>query len=92
MTILMRADVPGMTSEQFEVVFAPLIDQLKAFPGYINHASGPLPGSYQVVEVWESQEAHERWVREVIVPTMQRVGLTEPPAIQYLPLERFFTR
>lgn len=70
MTVLMRADVPGMNSEQFEVVFAPLIDQLKAFPGYIAHASGPVQGSYQVTEAWESQEAHERWVREVIVPTM----------------------
>lgn len=92
MTVLMRADVPGMNSEQFEVVFAPLIDQLKAFPGYIAHASGPVQGSYQVTEAWESQEAHERWVREVIVPTMQRAGLTDPPSIQYLPLDRFFTR
>lgn len=92
MSVLMRAEVPGMTSEQFEVVFAPLIDSLKAYPGYIAHASGPLPGSYQVIEVWESQEAHERWVREVIVPTMQRAGLTEPPSIEYQPLARFFTR
>jgi heme-degrading monooxygenase HmoA len=92
MTVLMRADVPGMTSAQFDVVFKPLIDQLKVAPGFITHASGPVGGNYQVTEVWESQEAHERWVREVIVPTMQRAGLTEPPAIQYLPLDRFFTR
>lgn len=44
-----------------------------------------------MTEVWQSQEAHERWVREVIVPTMQRAGLTEAPSIQYLPLDRFFT-
>lgn len=91
MTVLMRAEIPGMTEEQFQVVFAPVIDQLKAFPGFITHASGPSPGAYQVIEVWESQAAHERWVSEVIVPTMQRVGLTEPPSIQYLPLDRFFT-
>lgn len=92
MTVLMRAELPGITSEQFEVDFAPLIDQLKVYPGFILNASGPLPGSYQVNEVWESQVAHERWVREVIVPTMQRAGLTEPPSIQYLPLAHFFTR
>jgi heme-degrading monooxygenase HmoA len=92
MTVLMRADIHGMTSEQFDVVFKPLIDQLKLFPGFIANASGPVAGDYQVTEVWESQEAHERWVREVIVPTMQRAGLTEPPAIQYLPLDRFVTR
>lgn len=92
MSVLMRAEVPGMTVEQFEVFFAPLIDQIKVFPGFIDHASGPVPGGYQVNEVWESQEAHERWVREVIMPAMQRAGMTEPPAIQYQPLARFFTR
>jgi quinol monooxygenase YgiN len=91
MTILMRAEISGMAEEQFQVVFAPLIEQLKVYPGFIVHASGPLPGAYQVTEVWESQAAHERWAREVIVPTMQRAGLTEPPSIQYLPLARFFT-
>ncbi len=92
MAVLMRAEVPGITSEQFEDIFAPLIDQLKAFSGFTVHASGPVPGGYLVTEVWESQEAHERWVREVILPTMQRAGLTEPPSIQYLSLVRFFTR
>jgi hypothetical protein len=45
MTVLMRADVPGMTSAQFDVVFKPLIDQLKLFPGFITHASGPVGGT-----------------------------------------------
>lgn len=91
MTVLMRAEIPGMTEEQFQAVFVPVIDQIKAFPGFIANASGPLPGAYQVIEVWESQAAHERWVSEVIAPTMQRAGLTEPPSIQYQPLARFFT-
>jgi heme-degrading monooxygenase HmoA len=91
MTVLMRAEVPGMTADQFEVLFAPLIDQLKGFPGFIANASGPVPEGYQVTEVWESQETHERWVREVIMPAMERAGLTRPPSIQYAPLARFFT-
>ena len=92
MSVLMRADVPGMTEEQFQVMFAPLIEQLKTYPGFLDHSSGPFPGGYQVTEAWESQAAHERWVQEVIVPTMQRAGLTDPPAIQYLPLARYFAR
>jgi heme-degrading monooxygenase HmoA len=92
MTVLMRTEVPGMTADQFEVLFAPLVDQFKAFPGFIANASGPIPEGYQVTEVWESQEAHERWVREVIMPAMQRAGLTQSPSIQYVPLTHFFTR
>lgn len=91
MSVLMRAQVPGMNAEQFEVTFAPLLDQLKVYPGFITHASGPVTASYEVTEVWDSQAAHERWVREVIIPTMQRAGLTDPPSIQYTPLGRFFT-
>lgn len=91
MAILMSAELPGITSEQFEVVFAPVIDQLKVYPGFIANASGPVPKGYQVIEVWDSQGDHERWVREVIMPTMQRAGLTQPPSIQYVPLARFFT-
>ena len=92
MTVLMRADLPGITSEQFEALFAPIIAQLQTFPGFISNASGPVSGGYQVTEVWESQASHERWVREVIAPTMQRAGMTDPPSIQYLSLDRFFTR
>ncbi len=91
MAILMSAELAGITSEQFEVVFAPMIDQLKVYPGFIANASGPVPEGYQVTEVWEMQGDHERWVREVIMPTMQRAGLTQPPSIQYVPLARFFT-
>ena len=90
MAVLMRAEIPGVTEEQFQVLFVPVIDQLKAFPGFLINASGPVPGGYQVTEVWESQDAHERWLREVIVPTMQRAGMTDPPSIQYSPLARFF--
>ena len=92
MAVSMRAEVPGMTEEQFQVLFAPLIEQLKTYPGFLDHSSGLFPGGYQVTEVWESQAAHERWVQEVIAPAMQRAGLTDPPAIQYLPLARYFTR
>ncbi|MBF6590631.1 MAG: antibiotic biosynthesis monooxygenase [Ktedonobacterales bacterium] len=93
MAILMRQEAPGMTTDQFEASFAPLLEQLKSFPGFIANASGSTSGGYQVTEVWESQEAHERWVREVIMPTMRRAGLDQPlPPVQYLSLDRFFTR
>jgi len=93
MAILMREEVPGMTTDQFNTLFAPLIEQLKSFPGFIANASGPIPGGYQVTEVWESQEAHERWMREVILPTMRQAGVEQPlPPTQYLSLERFITR
>lgn len=92
MAVLMRQDAPGMTSGQFETLFAPIMDQLKTYPGFTANASGPVPGGYQVNEVWESREAHERWMREVILPIVQRAGLGELPPTQYLSLDRYFMR
>lgn len=69
-----------------------MFNQLKATPGFIAHASGPIAGGYQVTEIWESQEASERWVREVIMPIMQQIGVTQPPPTpQYLPAENVIT-
>lgn len=96
MSVLMRHELPGVTAEQAGPLITPMIDQLKAFPGFVSQASGPIPGGFQVTEVWESQEAHERWVREHVVPTMQQAGMLPPgaqlPPSQYLPIDRFFTR
>ena len=92
MAILMRQEVPGVTVEQFNQLFAPLLDQLKAFPGFISHISGASATGYQVTEVWESQEAHERWLLEVVGPVASRAGIDQLPPSQYLPVNRQFTR
>lgn len=82
-----------MTSQMAESLVPPLLARLKSYPGFISHASGPIPGGYQVIEVWESPETHQQWVREVVVPAMQQAGLNQPlPQPQYLPIDRFVTR
>lgn len=93
MAILMRSELEGITAEQIEPFFTPLIEQLRFYPGFICQASGPISGGYQVTEVWETQEAHERWLREVIAPeAARRLGLRQALSIVYLPLDHFITR
>ena len=93
MAVLMRQDVPGMSADQFATSFGPVMESIKAFPGFVANATGPVAGGYRVTEVWESQEAHERWVREVIAPIMQQANWDKPlPAAEYVTLDRFFTR
>lgn len=93
MPVMMRHENPGLTSEQAEAGMAPIHDQLKVYPGFIAEAAGPTPDGYQITQVWESQEAHERWLREVVVPMMRRLGMDQPllPP-QYELLDGFFTR
>jgi hypothetical protein len=92
MAVLMRTELQGVTLEQVQPLIEQVIGPMKTFPGFIFHARGPIPGGVQVTEVWETQEAHERWVREVIAPTMRRSGMSEVPPSQYLPVEGFLTR
>ncbi len=93
MAILMRSEMQGVSAERFRAFIAQANVQMRSFPGFIAQASGPIPGGYQVTEVWETQEAHERWLREVVGPqAAQQLGLTEEPTAQYLPLDVFITR
>lgn len=92
MAIQMRTQVQGMTDEQWQGFAAHVLPQIKAFPGFLAHASGPYEGGYSVTELWESREAHERWVREVIAPAMQQAGGGQPPQLQYLPADTVIVR
>lgn len=93
MAVLMRSEIQGVTAEQIRPFIAQANERMKSFPGFIAQAAGPIPGGYQVSEVWETQEAHERWVREVVGPAgAQQLGITEVPPVRYLPLDYFITR
>lgn len=93
MAVLMRSELQGVTAEQIRPFIAQMNERMKTFPGFIAQAAGPIPGGYQVSEVWETQEAHEQWVREVVGPaSAQQLGITEVPPVQYLPLDDFITR
>ena len=93
MAVLMRSELQGVTAEQIRPFIAQMNERMKSFPGFMGQAAGPIPGGYQVTEVWETQEAHERWLREVIGPAAaERLGVTEAPLAQYLPLDYFITR
>jgi hypothetical protein len=93
MAVLMRSELQGVTAEQIRPFIAQMNERMKSFPGFITQAAGPIPGGYQVTEVWESEAAHQRWVQEVVGPmAAQQLGVTEAPSAQYLPLDFFITR
>ncbi|HEY7780832.1 MAG TPA: antibiotic biosynthesis monooxygenase [Ktedonobacterales bacterium] len=94
MAIEMRQALPGFSAEQAAAVAAVVNERARTAPGFIAHASGPIPGGYHVTEIWESREAFERFSDEVVVPLMRRIGAdlgsVSPPL--YLPLDNVVTR
>ncbi|MDQ3588427.1 MAG: hypothetical protein M3350_02810 [Actinomycetota bacterium] len=93
MPILMVHDSPGGTQEQYEQVAAGLTDgrglnSLSDWPvdGILAHSAGPTDTGWRVVDVWESEEAFQRF-GEVIGPLLQEAGISGEP--QVTPVHNF---
>jgi hypothetical protein len=93
MPVLMVHDSPGGTQEQYDQVGARLTDgrglnSLSDWPadGILSHAAGPTENGFRVVDVWESEEAFQRF-GAVIGPILGEVGFAGEP--QLFPLHNF---
>jgi heme-degrading monooxygenase HmoA len=74
-----RAEIPGMTRDQYNGMFQQVSPRLKTQPGFVFHMSGPADGCYYAIEVWESEAAHQAWIRDVIEPAARAGGMALGP-------------
>lgn len=68
-------EMPDMTQQQYDAVLTRL--QLGGTPprGQIFHVAGPMEGGgWCVVDVWESQQAFDRFIREKLGRALQEAG------------------
>ena len=73
MPVVMMVDNPDGTTELYDKVRAELGQERPA--GGIFHVAGPSPdGGFRVIEVWESQEHAERFMRERLRPAVEAAG------------------
>ena len=92
MPILMIHEIPGGTQEQYDQVASRLtsggFNELSDWPseGLLSHTAGPTDDGWMVVDVWESEEAFQRF-GEVIVPVLQEIGIPGEPRI--IPVHNF---
>ena len=85
MAILMISDASDRPRAEYDQV----IQELEATghgnpPGRLSHVVGRSGDGYIVADVWESQEAFERF-GQTLIPLMERVG-APPPAVQIYPV------
>ena len=50
----------------------------KTYKGGVFHVAGPKEGGWRVVDVWDSQEALDTFMRDKLMATMQKNGVPEP--------------
>jgi hypothetical protein len=87
MAVAMLLEWPGQTQEQYEQLMK--LVALDAHPpeGGLFHVAGPMPGGWRVVDIWESEEAFERFAGERLKPAVEQVGIPGMPEPEFYPIE-----
>jgi hypothetical protein len=73
MAVAFLQELPGATQEQYDQVVETLRGQTAE--GRIFHVSGPIEGGWRIVDVWESQEAVNKFFQEQLGPAAQEAGM-----------------
>lgn len=84
MAVAVVFEFPGMTQAQYEASAVKVTGGRGAVtslsdwpvPGIVSHTAAPTPDGWLVVDVWESEEAFERFA-EFIVPTLEELGVPD---------------
>ena len=84
MAIARIATFPGGTKEQYEYLGQLMGEGVANQPERRVLASGPSEEGWTIIQIWESQEALQKFVLEHLRPAMERAGdrgHPEPPLI-----------
>jgi hypothetical protein len=71
-------DFPGGTTEQYDRILERMGLEGRLPEGAIFHAAGQTADGLRVIDVWESDEAFQRFAEEQIGPQSQQEGIGEP--------------
>ena len=71
MAVIMIAEAAGADASFIDGMRAAgVVDVLAKAPGFVSHISGAASSGYRVIEVWESQEAHQAWYDNHVAPNL----------------------
>ena len=90
MTYAFVTDVPAPV-ELYDALHAEVMRRAPAgADGLLVHVGRSVDGGFQVLEVWESQEHCDRFVRDVVGPAMAQLsggqdGPLPPPPTEFAP-------
>jgi len=87
MALAFLFEFPGGKQEQFDRILQQLELGGKAPPGQLFHLEGPMEGGWRVFDVWESQEALDKFFQAKLGQVLQKAGIT-PPQPQVWPVHQ----
>jgi hypothetical protein len=87
MAVVVLMEIKGMTQAQYDQANAAMGNKLP--PGCLSHAACTVHGGMQMVDVWESQAAFEKFAQETLAPMGAAIGMTSPPEPKIMPAHDF---
>jgi hypothetical protein len=86
MAIVMLMQWPGVTKDEYDLVMDALKLDERAPEGGIFHVAGAEGDNWRVLDVWESEDAWNRFRETRLMPALQETGLLdkgEPTILVY---------
>ena len=69
----------GVSQAQYDQVLNQVAPGNRPPAGLLYHVAGPTDGGFRVIEVWESQEALDRFVQERLGQALQQANINVMP-------------
>jgi quinol monooxygenase YgiN len=69
MAVLIRHRAP-VTSAQYDEISPPLLEAIKKEPGFVLHVAFEDSQGFCVAEIWETQQQHDSYFNEKVVPNV----------------------
>jgi hypothetical protein len=83
--------VPGVRLEQYDQINEGVggLPGAPAAPQELFHFVVGTDEGIRVVDIWESEEAFQRYFRERLEPVFDEVGISAPPLIEIFPIHNY---
>jgi heme-degrading monooxygenase HmoA len=76
--------INGVTQAQYEQVFQKVSPNGQMPAGMLFHVAGPTESGWCVVEIWESQDAVQRFFETTLHSALEQAGIpTDPPTVSF---------
>jgi len=90
MSTVMLMEWTGVTQDQYNQVMRTLDLDKNPAAGAILHVAGFTAGTLHVLDVWESQQAFERFQKDRLPAALQKAGITSQPKVQFYPVHNIY--
>jgi hypothetical protein len=90
MSTVMLMEWSGVTPDQYTQVMRTLDLDKNPATGGMFHVAGFTSGTLRVLDIWESQQAFEKFQKERLTAAVQKAGITSQPKVQFYPAHNIF--